>query len=189
LLAKAKRDLELAGFAGRVTWNPRKTVHTAWVRVPDLMQQLGLAARREQQLSIKLEIDTRPPAGAELARAVVNRHLTFVVRHYTLSSLLAGKIHALITRPYSKGRDWYDLIWYAAQRPRVVPNLTLLQDALDQTHAEVRFDAARWPRTLEETLVAIDVAELARDVHNFLERPADRALLTRENLAAVLARW
>jgi hypothetical protein len=40
---------------------------------------------------------------------------------------------------------------------------------------------------LVEALERIDVDALARDVSAFLERPADRALLARENLRAALA--
>jgi len=54
----------------------------------------------------------------------------FAARHHDLPSLLAGKLHALITRAYPKGRDWYDLIWYRAVRPPIEPNLVLLQNAL-----------------------------------------------------------
>jgi hypothetical protein len=61
-------------------------------------------------------IDTRPPAGAVCERRIVTRHVTFLLRHYDLPSLLAGKLHAAITRKYAKGRDWYDLLWYLSQR-------------------------------------------------------------------------
>ena len=112
--------------------------------------------------------------------------MTFVLCHYTLSSLMAGKLHALITRPYPKGRDWYDLLWYRAHRPPTEPNLDLLQSALDQTQGPGRFAAEDWRSHLEDRLEQLDVEELARDVRAFLERSADRKLLTRENLEGVL---
>ena len=185
-LTKVRRDLALAGFECRVTFNDRKTVHVSWVRIASLLKQAGLTERPEQKLSVKLEIDTRPPAGPEVLRTVVLRHMTFALCHYALSSQMAGKLHALITRPYPKGRDWYDLTWYRAHRPPTEPNLELLQNALDQTEGAGRVAATRWQGHLEEKLAHLDVGELARDVNAFLERAADRHLLTRENLEAVL---
>jgi len=185
-LAKVRRELQLAGFDSRVTFNSRKTVNVSWIRIAGLPRDAGLSKRPEQNLSIKLEIDTRPPAGAEVLRTVVTRHMTFVLCHYTLSSLMAAKLHALLTRPYAKGRDWFDLIWYRGRRPPTEPNLGLLQSALDQTRGTGRVAANRWRAHLQDRLTRTDVAELARDVRAFLERPADRTLLTRENLQAIL---
>lgn len=185
-LEKIDRDLSLAGFDCSVSWNPRKTVNVSWVRVSRLLTLAGLSHRDEQKISIKLEIDTRPPAGAELMSSVITRYLTFALKHYNLSSLMAGKIHALVTRPYPKGRDWYDLIWYRSRRPPVEPNLELLRNALDQTRSKQGFDAAQWRRLLRERLDGLQVEDLAADVSSFLERPADAGLLNRENLESVL---
>lgn len=44
------------------------------------------------------------------------------------AAIMAGKVHALMTRKYSKGRDWYDLLWYLSRRPSTEPNLILLQN-------------------------------------------------------------
>lgn len=185
-LTKVRRDLELAGFACAVTFNERKTVNVSWVRIAGLLAEAKLAARAGQKLSVKLEIDTRPPAGAAVQRTVVVRHLTFALRHYALESLMAGKLHALITRAYPKGRDWFDLVWYRARRPPVEPGIALLQNALDQTQGQGRVDARRWRDLVRARLAQLDTDRLMRDVRPFLERPEDRRLLTRDNIASVL---
>ncbi len=185
-LRKLKRDLDLAGFDSAVRWIDRTPVQVAWVRTASLLAEAGLSGHREQKLSIKVEIDTRPPAGAAMQRTVITRHFTFVIRHYDLPSLMAGKLHALLTRGYPKGRDWFDLVWYRSRRPPVEPNLPLLQHALDQTQGADRYRAADWRALLRMRLADLDAAALARDVAPFLERPADAALLERVNLEAVL---
>lgn len=185
-LAKLKRDLTYAGFACRIRLNQRKTVNVGWVRVSDLLHQAGLSARADQNLSIKLEVDTRPPAGGAAVRQLVTRHTTFVVCHHDLPSLMAGKLHALITREYAKGRDWYDLVWYRSHRPPVEPNLDLLQNALDQTQGEGACDAQSWASLVKDRLASLDVGELVRDTRPFLERPGDAALLTQEGIESVL---
>jgi len=186
-LKKLKRDLQLAGFDASVSWNDLTIVHKSWIKVAGLLKEAGLAAMADQNLSIKLEIDTNPPAGAVSKTGIVNRHAILSLRYYDLPSLLAGKIHALITRQYAKGRDWYDLLWYRAMRPPVAPNIEQLQNALDQSHGPGAFDARDWRSEIVRRIRAIDCALLVDDVRNFLERPEDSSLLTEDNICSVLA--
>ena len=181
-MAKVKRDLVLAGFNAQVAWNDRKVVHTGWIRLEGLLQEAGLSGMPDQKLSIKLEIDTRPPPGWRCERQVIFKHTSFLVQHYDLPSLLAGKLHAAITRGYSKGRDWYDLLWYLAQRPPVAPNAIMLQNALDQTQGKGFCDAQSWRALIRVRLKSLDIDAVLDDVFPFLERPQDAALLSRDNL-------
>ena len=185
-MVKVKRDLTLAGFTPEVTWNDRSVVHTGWVRLAGLLHDAGLSAMPAEKLAIKVEIDTRPPTGARCERRVVSRHITFLLQHYDLPSLLAGKLHAAITRKYVKGRDWYDLMWYLSQRPPVQPNQTLLQNALDQTQGVGRHNAQSWRELVRERVAALNLQAVRDDVSPFLERALDAALLTRENLEKLL---
>ncbi len=186
-MKKIKRDLQLAGFETNLNWNDRKTVHTAWVKVGGIMKESGLAAMADQKLSIKLEIDTRPPEGAECERTIINRHLVFALQYHRLPSLMAGKTHALLTRKYPKGRDWYDLLWYLGKRPPPSPNPVLLQNALDQTQGEGMVVANDWKTLLREKTETLDFAKLQADVQPFLERQQDALLLTAEHFLSLLA--
>lgn len=182
-LEKAKRDLAAAGFDVAMTWNDRKTVHVAWVRFAELLKAVGLSGMADQKLSIKIEVDTRPPAGAVPVTELVNRHnLVFAVRHHDLPSLMAGKVHALLVRAYPKGRDWYDFLWYRAQRPPVEPNPELLQNALDQTEGAGQYDAKEWRETVRKRLEVLNAEVLRDDVAPFLERPEEARWLELENL-------
>lgn len=185
-LKKVKDDLRFSGFDARVSWSDRTTVHKSWVKVAGVMKDAGLCGRADQNLSIKLEIDSEPPTGAVSQTGIINRHAMLSLRYYDLASLMAGKVHALITRKYAKGRDWYDLVWYRGKRPPVNPNLEQLQSALDQTHGRGVYDADRWTTHVIERLRAVDCKSLVDDVRNFLERPEDAALLTEENIRSVL---
>jgi hypothetical protein len=139
-----------------------------------------------QKLSIKLEIDTRPPAGAQSQNVVVERHRMFAIRCYDLPSLMAGKLHALITRRYAKGRDWYDFLWYSARRPPVEPNLVLLQNALDQTQGAGTFDSKQWKTYVAEKIQSLEIEKIKEDILPFLERPGDADLISKDNLLSVL---
>lgn len=75
-----------------------------------------------KNLKIRLEVDTDPPGGFETETRYVLQPIPFSVRVYCLPDLFAGKIHALLCRKWKtrvKGRDWYDLVWYAGRHPEV----------------------------------------------------------------------
>jgi hypothetical protein len=199
-LGKIKRDLTYANFQVEVPpANDRKTVHVVWVRTSELLKEAGLAPIPQQKLSIKLEIDTQPPKGATLETTLVNRQfmatppgsiavnrqMMFALRHHDLPSLFAGKIHAMSSRGYLKGRDWYDLLWFRTLRtPRIEPNYVLLQNALHQSGAN--WQAEQWTEQLSAKLDTLDLKALNADVTPFLEHQADAALLTRENIRRLL---
>ncbi len=185
-MTKLKRDLELAGFTPEITWNDRKSVHSGWIRLGGLLYEAGLSPLPAEKLAIKVEVDTRPPVGGQCERRIVTRHLSFLLNYHDEASLMAGKLHALVARRYAKGRDWYDLIWYLSRRPPVMPNLTLLQNAMDQTQGPGRVDARDWMNLVRERLLTTDVTALRQDVSPFLEHPRDADLITRENLLGLL---
>ncbi len=187
-LEKVRKDLTAAGFDIAMTWNDRKAVHVAWIRFAGLLQSAGFSAMPDQKLSITLEMDTSPPAGAATATDIVNRHRVFALRHHDLPSLMAGKIHALLVRAYPKGRDWYDALWYRAQRPPVDPNLELLQNALDQTEGAGKHDATRWREAVRMRLERLDAKVLRDDVAPFLENPEEAQWIENAHLLAALGR-
>jgi len=185
-MKKIKTDLSLGGFEASVTWNDRTVVHKAWIKIAGILKDAGLAAMPQQNLSIKLEIDTRPPGGAVLQRSLVTRHRLLALQHYDLASLMAGKIHALMTRGYPKGRDWYDLAWYRGHRPPQEPNLVQLRNALNQTQGANAPTAQDWAAHLLVRLNEIDCQALRNDIAPFLERPEEADLLDLQNLRAML---
>ncbi|VGO15236.1 hypothetical protein PDESU_03818 [Pontiella desulfatans] len=187
-MKKLKNDMMLAGFDVSINWNDRKTVHAAWIKVGGILKETGLVAMADQKLSIKLKIDTRPPAGAECTKTIINRHLVFALQYHSLPSLMAGKTHALLTRKYQKGRDWYDLLWYLGKRPPLEPNMVLLQNALDQTQGAGTFNALDWRSLLEAKVRELDYLKISADVHPFLERPKEAELMTAEHYLSLLSR-
>ena len=184
-MAKLKRDLAFQNFDVEMSWNSTKPVHTGWIRIAGIMKDAVLSARFEQKLSIKIEIDTNPPAGAVTMVRLVNRHALFAVRHHDLPSLMAGKLNALITRPFAKGRDWYDAVWYLSKTPAIEPNTSLLSSALAQFGITHEGD---WRSLLRERLREIDFSAARNDVRPFLERPQEADYLTREYLEHLLDR-
>ena len=52
-LATLKRDFEYAGFETEIEWNDRKTVHTAWIRIPKLLCEAGIVSHPDQKIAVK----------------------------------------------------------------------------------------------------------------------------------------
>lgn len=75
----------------------------AFIRFPGLEHELGLSHRAEKALSVKVEVDTRPPAGAGLEVTTVRRHATLRLAHYDKPSLLADKVAALLLPGLDQG--------------------------------------------------------------------------------------
>ncbi|MBI4316924.1 MAG: nucleotidyl transferase AbiEii/AbiGii toxin family protein [Chloroflexi bacterium] len=188
-LRAVRSDLEREGYAVDVTVSDQKTVHSAFVRFIGLVYELRLSLHRDEVLRVKIEVDTNPPAGAILATSVVRRHVTLQLQHHDPASLLAGKLHAVLHRPYPKGRDIYDLLWYLSDRQWPAPNLAMLGNALQQTgwHG-VQPTKDSWRHIVRQRIETVDWQRLVADVGPFLEDGLELAVFTRENLLQVLER-
>jgi predicted nucleotidyltransferase component of viral defense system len=183
----AAKVFEAENYDVAVRINDKRTVRSAFVNFKDLLFELGLSAHPSETLSIKVEVDSNPPAGAKTASTIVRRHVILNLQHHDKASLLAGKLHAFLARRYVKGRDIYDLIWYLSDRTWPAPNLELLNNALAQTgwHGP-KVTAENWRQLIAERVETLDFKQVVADVEPFLERLADKALLTRESLTSLL---
>jgi hypothetical protein len=186
--AAVRDDLRREGYAVELRRvSDSRTVNSAFVSFPGLLHELGLSAQREEALAVKVEIDTRPPAGAGLETSVVRRHVLLRLQHHDRASLLAGKLHAILQRRHAKGRDFYDLVWYLSDRSWPAPNLRLLNSALEQTGwTRGPLDEAGWIEAIRGRMETLDWKAVADDVRSLLERPEERALLTRATLLGLL---
>jgi len=185
-MLKIKRDFILAGFNVSISLNTQKPVHSGWIRVRGILEETGLAAMQNQNLSIKLEVDTNPPKDARTENHVIERHRMFAVRCHDLPSLMAGKLRAIMTRKYQKGRDWYDFLWFLTRQPPVEPNPVFLQNSLNQAKGSVSFHGSDWKKLISEKIHSINFNYIRKDVAPFLEHPEEAAFITRENLLSVL---
>lgn len=125
-------------------------------------------------LKIKLEVDINPPAGAKIETKFHDFPVHFSVTAHDLSSLFAGKSHALLVRPYVKGRDWFDFLWYVSRKAPL--NFALLSNALDQLGPwkgkKIKANMSWYKREMTNRIKAIDWNKARADVSRFL-RPAD----------------
>lgn len=183
ILKKVKTRFENETYEVSIKVFREKTVRSAFIKFSGLLYEMGISPHRSEVLSIKLEVDTNPPPEAVVETTLCRRFVTVNVTHYDKASLLAGKLHAVLTRQYVKGRDWYDLLWYLADRTWPAPNFRLLNAALTQTGwIGTELSAKNLPLVLAERIGGVDWKEIRADVTPFLERPEELKLLTKENV-------
>jgi len=183
LMRKISTVFDAGGYTNDVRIRDRGAIKSALMRFQGVLFELGLSPCQGQILSIRVEIDTNPPAAAETATTVIRKFVAPNLLHYDRPSLLAGKLHALLARPYTKGRDLFDLVWYLADPTWPEPNLSLLNNALAQTGwLGPEINSGNWRRNILARLEKIHWDQAVKDVTPFLERSQDVKLLTLENV-------
>jgi predicted nucleotidyltransferase component of viral defense system len=161
-----------------------RAVRSVTLRWSDVLKEAGLSPLKGQKLRIKLEIDCTSPEGAQIERVTRAAPYLLAITTYDLPSLMAGKVHALLARQYTKGRDWYDLLWYCGNQ--VEPNIRLLKNALAQVPSEWCQDAAQWRESLQSKAEKTDWRLVREDVKPFLARPAEAQLLENNTVQTTL---
>ncbi|MBN1946989.1 MAG: nucleotidyl transferase AbiEii/AbiGii toxin family protein [Bradymonadales bacterium] len=188
-ILSVQADLQREGYQVNLKLDEERVVAGAFVRFPGLLEELGLAPRRSRALSVKVEVDTRPPDGATLETTVVRRHILLHLHHHDRATLLAGKLHAILSRAWTKGRDLYDLVWYLSDPDWPEPNLAYLNAALAQTGWKAPPLAAEsWRLIVLERLANIDWENSRVDVSPFVERMGELDLIRFEVMERLLAR-
>ena len=187
LMKVIKQELILAGYEATIIADETKTVRSAFIKFEGLLYEAKLSALKGQKFSIKIEIDTDPPRGAILTTQIVNKFFPIAFLSYDLPSLLAGKIHALLNRKYTKGRDYFDIAWYLSRFKTISPNFKLLHNSLTQTGYTKDIPTQdNWRRFLKNAVEKTDWKTVHKDVVNFLENPKDMDVFTKENVLTII---
>ncbi|MFO7914232.1 MAG: nucleotidyl transferase AbiEii/AbiGii toxin family protein [Candidatus Krumholzibacteriales bacterium] len=187
ILKKVEKSFSVEGYRLIIKPDEERTVKSALFKFQGILHEIGLSHHQSEILSIKVEIDTNPPAGAVLETSLVRKHRILNLLHYDRGSLLAGKLYALLACNYVKGRDVYDLFWYLADRTWPEPNLELLNNSLAQTGWKgERITSSNWKSLIMEKLSGYNWNEIVRDVRPFLEDQKQVDMLTRDNLIKLL---
>lgn len=175
-LARVQRDCAQEGIDLEIQDKSAvdKAMRKAFVKTDSIgkVMTIGLPYGRQTQrkIRVKLEIDTNPPEGSRFETNYLSFPTTAPITVQSLASGFATKAHALLCRTYTKGRDWYDLIWYVGRRTE--PNLELLANALLQQgpyQDEKREITVAWLlNALRDKIGTIDWRVARSDVQRFL---------------------
>jgi predicted nucleotidyltransferase component of viral defense system len=187
LVRWARDDLQRETYKVDVSTRSQTAVEAAFINFRGLPYELGISQHREEVLAVRIELDTNPPAGANIETRIVRRFVMLNLLHYDRSSLLAGKLHAILARKYTKGRDLYDLSWYLSDSSWPPPNFVQLNNALRQTRWNgPLITPENWREVIRQKLIDVDWGQAVQDVSPFLDRKQDTAFVSKEALLPLL---
>jgi len=168
--SKVKRELTTIQSAFLKT-NTYKLMISAGIS-PELIKQ----DPRQQVLKIKLEVDLTPPAGFLTEMRYLLQPIPFAVRIFSLPDMFAGKMHAVLCRQWKsrlKGRDWYDLVWFATYHPEL--RLAHLEQRMRQTGhwtGPEPLTEEAWRKLLKARIESVDIEKIKREVEPFIKNTA-----------------
>ena len=196
---------EIGSFGFSVEFEYREptqqtAIESAFLKAHTLKQLLVIEADAERfpglypgsALRIKLEVDTDPPGGFETESRYLLQPIPFAVRVYSLPDLFAGKLHAILCRRWQtrvKGRDWYDLVWYAGRHPQV--RLSHLEERMRQSgdyRDEMPLTRGRLMELLRQAVDQLDVGRAQEDVMRFVRDPRTIDVWSRDFFREVVQR-
>ncbi len=151
---------------------------------------------RDQAVKIKLEVDTNPPLEFETANVIRLTPRPFSINAFTLPSLYAGKMHAILCRAWStrpKGRDWYDLVWYIANdieldsihlKSRLSKSCKYLEENNIQIPSELTKQTIK--ELLLQRIETLDIVKAKNDVQPFIKDIREIELWSKEFFVSVI---
>lgn len=129
----------------------------------------------QEQIRVKLEVDTQPPGGATFEMKYQLLPVPYSVRLYSLPSLFAGKVHALLCRSWKtrvKGRDFYDYVWFLSKSiPVDVGHLAARMKQTGHLPADAALTEQELKGLLSKRFVSIDFDQARKDVLPFIKNP------------------
>ncbi|ATN85353.1 nucleotidyl transferase AbiEii/AbiGii toxin family protein [Coxiella burnetii] len=177
---------ELDGFGFKATMetkikSSKSSIESAFIKAESKKQLITIDAPNNiirsihhmQTIKIKMEIDTNPPGLFSTEAKFLLQPIPFSIKSFTEPDLFAGKIHALLCRPWVarvKGRDWYDFVWYLSCRTPV--NLLHLKERLIQSRAwrrKERLTKNNLINLLSKKIQETDFEKAKKDIHPFIK--------------------
>jgi predicted nucleotidyltransferase component of viral defense system len=196
-------EIQSFGFEVRVVQKEkevRSAIQSAFLKADTLKQLVVIEAGREvirelprgQILKIRIEVDADPPPGFETETRFLLHPIPFSVRTYVLPDLFAGKMHALLCRRWKsrvKGRDWYDLVWYTANHPRL--HLLHLEQRMRQSGDLEKGESLtqdRFYKLLDKAIAGLDIAQAKKEVEPFVQNADTLSIWSREFFRDIVKR-
>lgn len=177
--------------------NIESNIESAFIKATTKKQLIVIEAapeitgriHRMNTIKIKMEVDTNPPGNCETEVKNILLPIPFSVKTLTQPDLFAGKLHAILCRPWQKrvkGRDWYDLVWYVARNIPV--NLNHLRDRLIQSAAwdkKKKFSTNDLLRLLADKISQTDFENAKSDILPFISDKAAISIWSQSFFAEV----
>ena len=142
-------------------------VKSVLVKFTNLLYKLKLSPLKDENIIIKLDIDENPPLGFITEFTTLRENAMIGINHFDQPSMFAGKLHAILKREYTKGRDYFDLLWFISSG--IKPNIKFLENALEQsTGQKISLDIQLIKTMLQEKIKETNFEEVISDLSPFI---------------------
>ena len=146
-------------------WGVRRTT----LKFP-ILYALGLTAHVNEPLHLKVEVSQHLQTAVIRRTPVLLFGRSFVAAHFSLETMMAGKMLACLERSFQKGegsavkgRDFYDLLWFMQQK------IQPLEEKLAKDGRQpYTFSSAMG--LLGEKVAAMNLSDLAEDLRPLFEQ-------------------
>lgn len=182
-----EEELEIAGLIVNIEHkikHPEGSIRSAFLKAGTLEtfirigldESLKKHTQSNEVIKIKLEIDIDPPGNFSTEIRYLTKPVPFSVRTYAPEDLFAGKMHALLCRPYKtrvKGRDWYDFIWYVTKKFRL--HLAHLETRMRQSgHYTGKILTQKiFLGLIKEKILNLNLNAAKEDIRRFIRDPRE----------------
>jgi predicted nucleotidyltransferase component of viral defense system len=166
LMTDIQKKLELQGFKVDARTKTTENIYIIFFKFRNVLREFGFNVHKDEKILVKFEIDFNPSKNINVETKFAdsfNERFPMLVNAF--ETLFAQKIMAIVFRPYQKGRDFYDLVWFLSQK-NIEPDYAILKEkglAIENRRELIKF--------LEEQAKKSDLKLAAKDVERFLFYP------------------
>ena len=147
-------------------WGIRRTT----LKFP-VLQVLGLTPYAKESLHLKVEVSQHKQIFVARKTPILLFGRSFVAAHFSLETMMAGKMLACLERIFKKGsggteikgRDFYDLLWFMQQKVQPLEEKLAADGEKSYTVSSAFLD-------LEEKVKGINIQDLAEDLLPLFEQ-------------------
>lgn len=174
-----KNELTSFGFTVEVEAKKKSkesAIASAFIKAGTAEHLLKIGVRdkvaKEQKITIKFEVDTDPPPHFKTDAKFLLNPVPFSVQTFVPADLFAGKMHAVLFRGWKnrvKGRDWYDLVWYAQRdTPLHLKHLEARMVQSGNWEGSEKLTSEKFLAVVKKRIAGLDVGKAKNDVRPFL---------------------
>jgi len=135
------------------------------------LSALGLSDRQDEMLHIKVEVSQHKQVSVIKQTPILYFGRSFVPSHFSLETMMAGKMLACLERNFQKGntgtmikgRDFYDLLWFMQREVRPLKEKLAKDGSQPYTIQSAM-------TVLKEKVKAIKPGDLAMDLYPMFEQ-------------------
>ncbi len=146
-------------------WNVRRTT----LKFP-ILYALGLTTHANEPLHLKVEVSQHKQISIIRKTPVLGCGKSFVAAHFSLETMMAGKMLACLERNFQKGmgatikgRDFYDLLWFMQQK------IQPLEEKLARDGRQP-YTVQSAMQILSEKIAGLKTSDLAEDLSPLFEQ-------------------